>query len=172
MQEGYVHVITGNGKGKTTSALGLTLRAAGAGFQIFILQFTKKGDYSEIKALDRFSDQVKVEQFGSGRFIGEKPSPEDIQGSHQGLARAREIISSDRYDLVILDEANVAVKLGLIGVQELVDLILRKPSRLELVITGRYASPQIINLADMVTECRALKHYMSKGVPARKGIEF
>jgi len=99
-------------------------------------------------------------------------SPEDIQASRQGLARAKEIISSDHYDLVILDEANVAVKLGLLGVQELIDLILRKPPRLELVITGRYASPQIINLADMVTECRALKHYMSKGVPARRGIEF
>jgi cob(I)alamin adenosyltransferase len=172
MQEGYVHIITGNGKGKTTSALGLTLRAAGAGFQVFILQFIKKGDYSEIKALDRFADQIKVEQFGSGRFIGEKPGPEDIQASRQGLARAKEIISSDHYDLVILDEANVAVKLGLLGVQELIDLILRKPPRLELVITGRYASPQIINLADMVTECRALKHYMSKGVPARRGIEF
>ncbi len=172
MQDGYVTVFTGNGKGKTTSALALALQAAGAGLQVCILQFIKKGAYSEIRALSRFSDKITVEQWGLGRFTSEKPEPEDIQASRRGVARAGEIIPSDLYDLVILDEANVAVKLGLIGVQELVSLILSKPDRLQLVITGRYASPKIINIADQVTEFKVRKHYMGKGVPAREGIEF
>lgn len=172
MQNGYVTVFTGNGKGKTTSALGLALRAAGAGLRVFILQFIKKGDYSEIKALARVSDRITVEQHGLGRFTTERPEPEDIQASQQGLERAREVIPSDQFDVVILDEANVAVKLGLVGVQELVSLILIKPQRLQLVITGRYASPKIIDLADRVTEFKPRKHYMTKGVPAREGIEF
>lgn len=172
MQNGYVSVITGNGKGKTTTALGMALTAAGAGSRVFVLQFIKKGDYSEIKALKRMSDRITVEQHGLGRFTTEKPEPEDIEASRRGLERAREIITSDQYDVVILDEANVAVKLGLMGVQELVSLILSKPARLQLVITGRYASPKIIDLADQVTELKARKHYMQKGVPAREGIEF
>ena len=172
MQNGQVSVFTGNGKGKTTSALGLALRAAAAGSRVFILQFIKRGDYSEIKALGRLSDRITVEQHGLGRFTTETPAPEDIQASLRGLERAREVIPSGQYDVVILDEANVAVKLGLLGVQELVGLILSKPDRLHLVVTGRYASPMIIDLADRVTEFKARKHYMQKGVAAREGIEF
>ena len=168
---GYVQVYTGNGKGKTTAALGLALRAAGAGLKVYIAQFIKMGDYSEIKALKRFSDLITVEQFGLGRFTNGKPRPEDIQAAHRGLIRIRQIMSSGRYNLVILEEANVAAKYGMLAVQDLLGLIVNKPDNLELVITGRYASPRIIENADLVTEMCDIKHYYRKGVRARVGIE-
>ncbi|MFZ0612966.1 MAG: cob(I)yrinic acid a,c-diamide adenosyltransferase [Desulfobacterales bacterium] len=171
MNKGYVHVFTGNGRGKTTAAIGLSIRAAGAGMKIFFGQFVKKGEYSEIKALKRFDDLITVEQFGLGRFTHERPKLEDIQAARDGIERVTAVIASGRYDLVILDEANVAVKLGLFPVQELLGLIINKPPELELVITGRYASPRIIEMADMVTECQARKHYYDLGTKARVGIE-
>jgi cob(I)alamin adenosyltransferase len=169
--QGYVQVYTGNGKGKTTAALGLSIRAAGAGLKVFIGQFIKKGDYSEINALSRFSDLIRVEQFGQGRFISGKPDPEDVALCRIGLARIREVIASGRYQVVILEEANIAVKYGLIQEGELIDLIITKPAELELVITGRDATDRIIALADLVTEMRAVKHYYEKGVVSRVGIE-
>lgn len=172
MEKGYVHVFTGNGKGKTTAAIGLSIRAAGAGMRVFFGQFIKQGEYSEIKALKRFEDLITIEQFGLGRFTNEKPELEDIQAARKGLDRARQVMASGRYDMVILDEANVAVKFGLIQVQELLGLIINKPEPLELVITGRYASPRIIEMADMVTEFQAKKHYYERGTKARVGIEM
>jgi cob(I)alamin adenosyltransferase len=169
--QGYVQVYTGNGKGKTTAALGLSIRAAGAGLKVFIGQFMKKGDYSEIKALARFSDLITVEQFGQGRFIGAKPDPEDIALCRMGLVRVRQMIASGHYQVVILEEANVAVKFGMIPESELEDLILTKPPEVELVITGRDATDRIMALADLVTEMRAVKHYYEKGVTSRVGIE-
>ena len=168
---GFVQVYTGNGKGKTTAALGLALRAAGAGMKVFIGQFIKMGDYSEIKALSRYSDLITVEQFGHGRFAKGKPSPEDIQGARRGLERVQAIMASDEYRVIILEEANVAVMLGLIGVQELISVIINKPDDKELVITGRGASPRVIEIADLVTEMKVIKHYFQKGVRARVGIE-
>ncbi|MCJ8499612.1 cob(I)yrinic acid a,c-diamide adenosyltransferase [Desulfatitalea alkaliphila] len=172
MEKGYVHVFTGNGKGKTTAAIGLAIRAAGAGMRVFFGQFIKQGEYSEIKALKRFEDLITIEQFGLGRFTNEKPELEDIQAARKGLDRARQVMASGQYDMVILDEANVAVKFGLIQVQELLGLIINKPEPLELVITGRYASPRIIEMADMVTEFQAKKHYYERGTKARVGIEM
>lgn len=172
MEKGYVHVLTGNGKGKTTAAIGLAVRAAGAGFKVFFGQFVKRGEYSEIIALKRFSDLITVEQFGLGRFTGKKPSNEDIQAARNGLERVKQVIASGAYDMVILDEANVAVKLGLLPLQALVDLIRGKPEQIELVITGRYASPRVIELADMVTELKIKKHYYNTGTKARIGIEM
>lgn len=172
MEKGYVHVFTGNGKGKTTAAIGLSIRAAGAGMRVFFGQFIKQGEYSEIKALKRFEDLITIEQFGLGRFTNEKPELEDIQAARKGLDRARQVMASGQYDMVILDEANVAVKFGLIQVQELLGLIINKPEPLELVITGRYASPRIIEMADMVTEFQAKKHYYERGTKARVGIEM
>jgi len=171
MNKGYVHVLTGNGKGKTTAAIGLSIRAAGAGMKIFFGQFIKKGEYSEIKALKRFDDLITVEQFGLGRFAHKKPKLEDIKAARRGIERVKEVIASGRYDMVVLDEANVAVKYGLFPVQELLRLIISKPLELELVITGRYASTRIIEMADMVTELQAKKHYYDLGTPARVGIE-
>jgi cob(I)alamin adenosyltransferase len=171
MKKGYVTVFTGNGKGKTTASIGLSVRAAGAGLKVFMGQFIKKGEYSEIKALKRFSHFITVEQFGLGRFTGKKPKPEDIQEARKGLERVKQVIASEMYDLVILDEANVAVKLGLFDVQELLDLVINKPQSLELVITGRYASAPIIEVADNVTEFNAGKHYYDLGAKARVGID-
>jgi cob(I)alamin adenosyltransferase len=171
MDKGYVHVFTGNGKGKTTAAIGLSIRAAGAGMKIFFGQFVKKGEYSEIKALRRFADLITIEQFGLGRFTHKKPKLEDIQAARRGIERVKQVIASGQYDMVILDEANVAVKFGLFPVQELLGLIINKPPDLELVITGRYASPRIIEMADMVTELKSKKHYYDLGTKARVGIE-
>jgi cob(I)alamin adenosyltransferase len=168
---GYVQVYTGDGKGKTTAAIGLAIRAAGAGYKVFIAQFIKMGDYSEIKGLRRFADLITVEQFGLGRFANGKPLPEDIKAAQRGLERVQSIMQSDIYKVIILEEANVATKYGLIKVQDLLGLIVNKPYETELVITGRGASPRIIDSADLVTEMVAIKHYYEKGVPARLGIE-
>ncbi|MCP4628608.1 MAG: cob(I)yrinic acid a,c-diamide adenosyltransferase [bacterium] len=170
-RKGYTQVYTGNGKGKTTAAIGLAIRAAGAGLNVFIAQFIKMGDYSEIKALKRFSDLITVEQFGLGRFANRKPAPEDIEAAQKGLDRVKAVMASDRYDIIIMEEANVAVKLGLFGVQDLLKIIITKPPDKELVITGRGAAPRIIENADLVTEMKPIKHYYQKGVPARVGIE-
>jgi len=168
---GYVQVYTGDGKGKTTAALGLAIRAAGAGLKVFIAQFIKLGEYSEIKALKRFSDLITVEQFGLGRFVDGKPRPEDIASAQRGLKRVEAIMAADEYTVVILEEANVAANYGLIRVQDILDLIINKPHDKELVITGRHASPRIIDKADLVTEMKPVKHYYEKGVAARIGIE-
>jgi cob(I)alamin adenosyltransferase len=168
---GFVQVYTGDGKGKTTAALGLALRAAGAGLKVFIGQFIKMGDYSEIKALERFPDLIHVEQFGLGRFVGGKPSPSDIDAARSGMQRVREVMASGEYQMIILEEANVAVKYGLFGVQELLGIVIGKPADMEMVITGRGAAPRIIEAADLVTEMKVVKHYFEKGVRARVGIE-
>ena len=170
-KKGYTQVYTGNGKGKTTAAIGLAVRAAGAGLKVFIAQFGKMGDYSEIKALKRFSDLITVEQFGLGRFTNGKPTPEDIKAAQEGLEKVRSVLVSDEYNIIIMEEANVAVKLGLFGVQDLLNIITDKPLEKELVITGRGASPRVIEQADLVTEMKPSKHYFQKGVPARVGIE-
>ena len=168
---GYVQVYTGNGKGKTTAALGLALRAAGAGLRSFIAQFMKAGPYSEIKALQRYSDLIAVEQFGSGRFITGPPGPADIQAAALGLERVRSVLAKREHDLVILEEANIAARCGLFSVQDLLDIIAIRPQNMELVITGRDADPLIIEKADLVTEMKEIKHYFSRGIAARPGIE-
>ena len=170
-KKGYTQVYTGNGKGKTTAAIGLAVRAAGAGLKVFIAQFIKMGDYSEIKALKRFSDLITVEQFGLGRFTNRKPAPEDIKAAQKGLERVKSVMATDEYKIIIMEEANVAAKLGLFGVQDLLKIIINKPYDKELVITGRGAAPRIIENADLVTEMKPVKHYFQKGVPARVGIE-
>jgi cob(I)alamin adenosyltransferase len=170
--KGYVQVYTGDGKGKTTAALGLSLRAAGAGLKVFIAQFIKMGEYSEIKALKRFSDHITLVQFGLGRFIKGKPSPEDIKTAQKGIEAVKSVLSSGKYNIVILEEANVAVTCELFSVRELLDIIDAKPEDVELVITGRGAAPSIIERADLVTEMKAVKHYFQKGVKARTGIEM
>ena len=171
MMKGYIQVYTGDGKGKTTAALGLSLRAAGAGLKVFIAQFIKMGEYSEIKALKKFHDRITVAQFGLGRFVKGKPSDQDIEAARKGLETIRSIFSSGEYNIVILEEANVAVTCELFSTQELLDIIDAKPDDIELVITGRGAAPEIIERADLVTEMKSEKHYFQKGVTARIGIE-
>jgi cob(I)alamin adenosyltransferase len=170
-KKGYTQVYTGNGKGKTTAAIGLAVRAAGAGFKVFIAQFIKMGDYSEIKALRRFSDLISVEQFGRGRFTNGKPSPADMTAARKGLEKVKSIMDSGQHKVIILEEANVAVKYGMIRVADIIALIDNKPLETELVITGRGAPDEVIEKADLVTEMNPLKHYFQKGVPARLGIE-
>jgi cob(I)alamin adenosyltransferase len=169
--KGYIQVYTGDGKGKTTAALGLALRAAGAGLKVFVAQFLKLGDYSEITALKRMADLITVEQFGLGRFIRGVPEPEDIAAARRGLARVQEIFAAGRHAVVILDEANVAAACGLFSPVDLMDLISVRPEGVEVVLTGRNAAAEILARADLVTEMKALKHYYQEGVAARVGIE-
>ena len=169
--KGYIHVYTGNGKGKTTAALGLAIRAVGAGLKVYIAQFLKHGDYSEIKGLDRFSDTITVEQFGCGRFIKGRPSKEDVAAARQGLKKVKTILAAGKYSVVILDEANVAVSLNLFSENELLEILDHRPDNVEIIITGRGAASGIIEAADLVTEMKEIKHYFKKGVKARIGIE-
>lgn len=169
--KGFLQVYTGEGKGKTTAALGLAIRAIGAGHKVFLGQFIKGGLYSELKALKRLDDLITVEQFGLGRFMKGKPAAKDIEAARKGLANLAPIISSGDYKVVILDEANVAVHCGLFSVQELIELINCRAEETELIITGRYASPEIIERADLVTEMKEIKHYYHNGTLARVGIE-
>lgn len=169
--KGYLQVYTGPGKGKTTAAIGLAVRAAGAGLKVYFTQFIKGGEYSEIVALARFQDLIVVEQFGLGRFLKGKPAAEDVRAAKQGLEKIKKIIASGRYDVVILDEANVAVGCGLFSIDELLEIVEKRAAATELVITGRNAAPELLARADLVTEMRELKHYFAQGVQARTGIE-
>lgn len=170
-KNGYIQVYTGDGKGKTTAALGLALRAAGADLNVYIAQFIKSGDYSEIKALSRLADRITVRQFGLGRFIKGKPSPEDLAAAQKGLEAIRAAIASGNYQVVIMEEGNVAAMCGLFPVDEILTIMTQKPGDVELVITGRGADARVIEKADLVTEMKAVKHYYQAGVPARTGIE-
>jgi len=168
---GYCQIYTGNGKGKTTAALGLALRASGAGVRVYIAQFIKGMEYSELKAIRRLDDLITVEQFGRGCFIVGSPEEDDIMLAGKGIARIREIFRDASYGMVILDEANVAVHLGLIDVETILDLIDNRPDEVELVLTGRYADKCVIEKADLVTEMVEIKHYYRNGTAAREGIE-
>ena len=171
MTKGCVHILTGDGKGKTTAAIGLALIAVSSGLKVFFAQFVKKGEYSEINAFRRLGDQITVEQFGLARFTDTESNPEDILAAQNGLSRVRTIMAENRYDMMVLDEITLAIKFGLIAENDLMELIVNKSHSLELIITGRYASPRVIEIADMVTEMKALKHYYQKGVKARVGID-
>jgi cob(I)alamin adenosyltransferase len=170
--KGYIHIYTGNSKGKTTAALGLALRAMGAGLKVFIGQFVKKRICSEHKALERFQDLITVKQYGTG-FLGktEDNQLKAVEAARKGLDDIKKIIASNTYDMVILDEINIAAHYGLISVDDVLDLMGGKPAGLELILTGRHADDRIIEKADLATEMREIKHYYKKGVKARKGIE-
>jgi cob(I)alamin adenosyltransferase len=168
---GYVHVYTGNGKGKTTASLGLALRAAGAGMTVYIGQFIKNADYNEIKALARFADQITLEQYGRGCFIYGTPCDADIEAARTGLRIIRQALISGAYHLVIADEINVAFGCGLLDEADLLDFIEARPPAVELVLTGRGAPQAVIERADLVTEMREIKHYYQRGILAREGIE-
>ncbi len=171
-KRGYVQVYTGNGKGKTTCSLGLALRATGDGNKVHIIQFMKGRRYSEIDAIE-FVPGMTIVQCGRDEFVSkEDPEQIDIDLAMDGFEKAKEAVLSGDHDMVILDEINVAMDYNLIDVDEVIDLISRKPSTLELVLTGRYAPQRIIDIADLVTEMKEIKHFYRKGVEARKGIEF
>lgn len=169
--KGYIQVYTGDGKGKTTAALGLALRAAGADLKVYIAQFIKSGDYSEIKALSRFADRITAQQFGLGRFNKGKPSPADMAAAQEGLQAIRTALTGGEYQVVIMEEGNVAAACGLFAVDDILAIMAQKPDDVELIITGRGADPRVIARADLVTEMKAVKHYYQAGVAARTGIE-
>ncbi len=169
--EGYVQVYTGDGKGKTTAALGLAVRAAGAGLRVLFVQFVKGMEYSEMKALQRFADLITVRQYGRGCFIYGEPAAEDCAAAKAGLDDVRAALVSGEFDVVVLDEANIATSLGLFTVRELLEVIAARPTGVELVITGRDADSRVVAAADLVTEMREIKHYYQRGVQARVGIE-
>ncbi len=169
--QGFVQVYTGDGKGKTTAALGLAIRAAGAGMRVYIGQLVKNAEYSELVILRRLADCITVEQFGRGCFLLTEPTPEDVAAAKHGLAAISLAMQSGRYDLVVADEANVAVALHLLDEADLLALIDRRPAGVELVLTGRGAPPGVIARADLVTEMRSHKHYYDQGIQARQGIE-
>lgn len=171
LETGYVQIYTGDGKGKTTAALGLALRAAGAGIRVFFAQFLKGQDYSEIKALQQFSGLITVRQYGTGRFIYGKPTPADITTAQAGLHEAARIMAAGEYGLVILDEATVAVDYELFQVEALLAAMHHRAAQVEVVITGRRAPQALVDAADLVTEMREIKHYYHAGVNARTGIE-
>ncbi|MBN1161079.1 MAG: cob(I)yrinic acid a,c-diamide adenosyltransferase [Dehalococcoidales bacterium] len=172
--QGLVQVFTGEGKGKTTAALGTVLRAAGHGFKISIIFFIKghssQGEYKTLAALP----DVKVASFGLRQFIHKNNviNPAEKAQAQAALAAAREDVMSGKFDLVVLDEINVAVYFNLLSVDEVLQLIKDKPPRVELILTGRKADAEIIAAADLVTEMVKIKHPYDKGIKARKGIEF
>ena len=169
--KGYVQVYTGDGKGKTTAAIGLAIRALGAGWRVFFAQFLKAGGYSEHKALAQFSDHLTIKTYGRNVFIKGEPEEEDRRLAQEAYQEIAEIVASGRHRLVILDEANVAVHYGLITVDQILDLIDRRAEGVELLVTGRYAHSRLIERADLVTEMRGVKHYFDRGIKARVGVE-
>jgi cob(I)alamin adenosyltransferase len=166
-----IQVYTGNGKGKTTAALGLALRAAGAGLKVYIGQFIKGRRCYELKALKKLKN-IKFEQLGGGCFITRPFRRRDIFLAKKGLEKIKKIISRRIYDVVILDEINIALNLKLLRLNEVIQLIKGTPKTTELILTGRCAPPQILKIADLVSEIKEVKHYFKKGIKARKGIEY
>lgn len=174
LEKGLTQVYTGDGKGKTSAALGLALRAIGWGFKVHMIQFIKGGDFKhgELHIIEQLPD-FKLKAFGQGRYITEQPPlVEDVKRAKEALKFAEEIVNSGEYDIVILDEINVALNLRLIKTNEVVELIKNKPKHVELVLTGRYAPSEIIDAADLVTEMREVKHPYAQGTLGRKGIEY
>jgi len=172
LEKGLVQVYTGNGKGKTTAAFGLALRAVGRGLKVYVIQFIKGGfDYGELYVVDKLQG-LTLKAFGKGKFIIGKPEEVDVVKAREALKLTKEVVSGGKYDLVVLDEVNVALHLGLIGLDDVLRLVREKPVHVELVLTGRNAPDEILQVADLVTEMREVKHPYSKGVPARKGIEY
>ena len=167
-----IHLYTGSGKGKTTAALGQSLRIVGAGQKVLLVQFLKDGRSSEIKAIEKIAN-FEAKAFGRRGFLTkENLKKKDFELARQGFNFAQKAIKSKKYQLIVLDEIILAVGLGLLEIKEIVDLIKKTPLHQELVLTGRAAPEKIIQTADLVTEMKEIKHYFKKGIKARKGIEY
>ena len=173
LEKGFIQIYTGNGKGKTTAALGLALRAAGAGKKTFIVQLMKDYPYSELKSLQRLQPWIKLAHFGNDAFVFQKkpPGKEDLHAARRALERGRQAMLGGEYDLIIFDEICVAIYFGLLSVPEVLILLDEKPAAVELVLTGRYCPAEIIARADLVSEMHEMKHYYQQGVMARKGFD-
>lgn len=173
LETGLVQVYTGNGKGKTSAAFGLALRAIGRGLKVYVVQFIKGGfDYGELHVAKRLPN-FKMKAFGRGKFVTEMPPKvEDFKLAREAFELAQEVVNSGDYDIVILDEINVALSLRLVGLEEVIHLIKSKPRHVELILTGRNAPSEIITIADLVTEMKEIRHPYTRGLPPRKGIEY
>lgn len=172
-KRGFIHLYTGNGRGKTTSALGLSLRAIGAGKKVALIQFMKKPKYSEHKAIKKYKLPIDVFAYGIGfyKILGDnKPKRAHVAAAQKGLTKAEEIIKKERHDVIILDEINIAVSSGLLDVNEVVKIL--KPKSADIILTGRHAHPRLKKIADVITLVENKKHYYDKGVKARRGIEY
>ena len=173
MKKGLIQVYTGDGKGKTTAALGLALRAVGHGMKVLMIQFMKgSSEIGEVKAAQKLAPYLTIVPMGRGTFVSkDNPHPEDIKIAREGLLLSQKAIQNKEYDVVILDEINVAIEYGLISISDLLQLLDSKPKEVEIVLTGRNARPELLEKADLVTEMVKRKHYFDEGVPARKGME-
>lgn len=171
MENALVQVYTGNGKGKTTAALGVAVRAAGHGFKVYMIQFMKgRINYGELETAKSIPN-FEIKQFGRPEFVSkENPDPQDVKLAQEGFEHANSIVLSQKYDIVILDEINVAMDFKLIPVEDVVTLIKNRPNSVELILTGRNCPREIVKIADYVTEMLEIKHPYAKGTSARKGI--
>ena len=170
LKNGLIQIYTGCGKGKTTAAFGLAMRAAGAGLKVYIMQFIKSGCYSEVKTLKKVPN-ITIEQCGRGCFIKKRPSKKDIECVLIGVKKVSKKINSKKYGIIILDEVNVALSLGLVKKEFILELIKNKPKDVELVLTGRYCPKYLFKKADLITEMREIKHPYKNGIKSRIGIE-
>ncbi|MDR1616578.1 MAG: cob(I)yrinic acid a,c-diamide adenosyltransferase [Syntrophomonadaceae bacterium] len=172
-RQGLVMVITGNGKGKSTAAFGQALRAAGQGWKVCVVQFMKGRAYGEVLAVKKYLPEVQIYQFGLDSFVmRDNPAPVDKELALQGFAKAAEIVQSNSFDLVVMDEINVAVDFGLIPEESVVNLVKQKPPQLVLILTGRYAAEKIKELADTVSEITEVKHHYQSGIKDQPGVEY
>ena len=173
LKQGLIQVYTGTGKGKTTAALGLALRASGHGLKVCIIQFMKGWpNYGELEGVKHLPG-VTLRQFGRAEFVDkDNPDPADIRMAHDALRYAAEVITGGECDILILDEINVALDWGLISLEEVLPLLDARPPKMEMVLTGRNAHPEIVRRADLVTEMLDIKHPYADGVAARRGIEY
>jgi cob(I)alamin adenosyltransferase len=172
-RKGLVQVYTGNGKGKTTAAFGQALRAVGQGYRVCIIQFMKGRKYGEFLAAEKYLPNLTIHLSGLDSFVMRaNPAPLDIELARQGLDLARQAIASGDYDMVILDELNVAADFRLIPLDDVIDLIKNKPASVDLILTGRYAPPEIVAIADTVSEMKEVRHHYQAGIKDRAGIEF
>lgn len=173
LEKGLVQVYTGDGKGKTSAAFGAALRAIGHGLKVYIIQFIKGGfDYGELHIVEKLPN-LRLAAFGRGRFVTEvTPQEEDVNLAGKAFDLAREVVQSGEYDIVILDEINVALNLKLVNIDEILQLMKDKPKHVELILTGRRAPRKVIEAADLVTEMKEIKHPFNQGAKPRKGIEY
>lgn len=170
MEKGYIQVYTGNGKGKTTAAFGLALRALCSGMKVFVGQFVKSMKYNETAIAEHFSG-IEIRQLGRGCFLDHDPEQCDKDMAAEGLRLCAEAMASGKYDLVILDEVTIAVHFGLISSEDVIKAMSGRAQGVEVVITGRYATDDIIAAADLVTEMKEIRHYYTSGVLSRDGID-
>ncbi len=168
--KGYVHIYTGDGKGKTTAAFGLAVRALCANKSVYIAQFVKSMKYNETK-IEQLFPKVKIEQVGRGCFITNEPQQEDIDYAKAGLKVCKQHLNSGEYDVVILDEITIAIYFKLLAAQEVIEAINQRNPKVEVVVTGRYAPQELIDTANLVTEMKEIKHYYTQGVLSRNGID-